>query len=295
MRWLLPGLGAALALVATGVAGSAAAQEPRLVAAEPGTLVRDGVAIDYQVAGEGPAVLLLHDGLTHARVWDPIFAALARDHRVVRFDRRGFGRSDVPREPYSPLEDIGAVLDAAGVERATLVGASWGGGLALAFALAHPGRVEALVLAGPVIPGYGYSEHFTSRGFRNASPLLDGKPGRALRNWVEDPWIVAPGNKDARKALRALLEPVFEKQTAQRPDLERLPEPNLLPHLPAIETSTLILVGEADIPDVHAHAGVLETRLPDARRVVVPEAGHLLFLERPGEFERLVRGFLGPF
>ncbi len=267
-----------------------AAQEP--VAVEPGTLVREGAAIHYQVAGRGPAILFLHDGLTHAAAWDLVFGAFARDHRVVRFDRRGFGRSDHPAAPYSPLEDMAAILDATGVERATLIGASSGGGLALAFALAHPERVEALVLVGAVVPGYGYSEHFTSRGFRNTSPLLDGKPKRALRNWVEDPWVVAPGNKDARKRLRALLEPFFEKQMAQRPDLERLPEPNLVARLPEIEVPALVLVGEADIPDVHAHAGALETWLPDARRVVVPEAGHLLFLERPAEFERVVRAFL---
>lgn len=269
------------------------AQEPPRVEVETGALARDRVTLHYEAAGEGEAILFLHDGLNHGGVWDVPFAAFARDHRVVRFDRRGHGRSDAPVAPYSPVEDIAAVLDAAGVERATLIGASWGGGLALAFALAHPERVSALVLVGAVVPGYGYSEHFTSRGFRNTAPLLDGRPKQALANWVEDPWIVAPGSKRARRRLRDLLEPWFEKHMAQRPDLVELPEPNLLPRLREVEAPTLVLVGEADIPDVHAHAGVLETGIPDARRAVVSDAGHLLFLERPEEFERTVRAFLG--
>lgn len=272
--------------------GPLAAQAPRLVEVERGSLARGAGSLYWEVAGEGPALLLLHDGLNHSGVWDAAFAAFARDHRVVRFDRRGYGRSDPPVLPHSPVEDVAAVLDAAGIERATLAGASAGGGLTLAFALEHPERVEALVLVGAVIPGYGYSEHFTARGFRNMAPLLDGEPGKSLRNWIEDPWILAPGNKEGRKRLRRLLEPWFERHVAQRPDLERLPEPDLMSRLPEIEAPTLVLVGEADIPDVHAQAGALETLLPDARRAVVPEAGHLLFFERPDAFERLVREFL---
>lgn len=274
-----------------GARGRLTAQQT-LLQVERGTVRRDGVAIHWEASGRGPALVFLHDGLTHAGVWDDLFAELAQDHRVLRYDRRGYGQSGEPQERYSPLGDLTAVMDAAGVARATLVGAAWGGGLALAFALAHPVRVEALVLVGAMIPGYGFSEHFTSRGFRNTAPLLDEKPDRALERWVEDPWILAPTNRGARKRLRALLEPYFEKQMALRPDLIELPEPNLLPHLPDVRVPALILIGESDIADMHAHAGVLDARLPDARRVVLPRAGHLVPLERPEELARQIRSFL---
>lgn len=280
-------------LLAAALAPLPAVGQPRtVVEVERHTLVRGAGSLHWEAAGEGPALLFLHDGLNHSGVWDAAFAAFARDHRVIRFDRRGYGRSEAAVLPFSPVEDAAAVLDAAAVERVTLVGASAGGGLALAFALAHPERVEALVLAGATVPGYGYSEHFTGRGFRNTAPLLDGEAEKALRNWMEDPWLIAPGNKEARRRLRRLLAPWFERHVAQRPDLERLPEPDLLGRLEEIEAPTLVLVGESDIPDVHAQAGVLEILLPDARRVVVSEAGHLLNFERPDRFERLVREFL---
>jgi pimeloyl-ACP methyl ester carboxylesterase len=99
--------------------------------------------------------VFLHPGLWDGRVWDEQFAVFSRTYRVLRFDFRGYGRSSRPDPglPYSHVSDLSAVMDAAGIERASLVGNSMGGRVAIDFALTHPERVDALVLAATNVGG----------------------------------------------------------------------------------------------------------------------------------------------
>src|SRR4051794_8082940 len=112
----------------------------------------DGLEVD--VAGSGPpALLLLHPGVTDRSFWDPLWDALAGRARVIRYDHRAFGASDDPEGPWSPAEDARAVLDAAGVDRAVVVGVSYGSTVALNLAVAHPERVAGVaVVSGPTLP-----------------------------------------------------------------------------------------------------------------------------------------------
>jgi pimeloyl-ACP methyl ester carboxylesterase len=123
---------------------------------ETGGIEVNGGRLEFDVAGNGPPVVFLHPGLWDRRTWDDQFGLFSRTYRVVRYDARGYGRSSRP-EPgrsYSHVEDLSAVLDAAGVDRAALVGCSMGGAIALDFALAEPERVSALVLAAPGLAGF---------------------------------------------------------------------------------------------------------------------------------------------
>jgi pimeloyl-ACP methyl ester carboxylesterase len=102
--------------------------------------------INYQDTGSGPAVVLLHGGAMDLRMWDDQMAALTAEHRVIRFDARGHGRSITPTEPFRQCDDVAALLARLGVERATLVGLSMGAGAATDTALEYPHLVEKLVV-----------------------------------------------------------------------------------------------------------------------------------------------------
>src|SRR5712692_459533 len=106
----------------------------------------DGTSLYYEVAGVGSPVVLVHPGQGGCVLWDRQFLPFAREHRVIRYDARGFGRSERPNAPFSPYEDLRAVLDAIGVAWAALVGLSLGGVTSIDFAIAYPERVSALVL-----------------------------------------------------------------------------------------------------------------------------------------------------
>lgn len=246
----------------------------------------------FEATGTGEAILLLHDGLVHSAGMDELFRVLAERYHVIRYDRRGYGRSDTPSERYSPIADALAVLKHLDVDRAVLLGASAGGGGAIELALAHPDRVSALVLVGAVVNGHPYSEHFQRRGQENMAPLAERDYRAAMRNWADDPYLLAPGHAEARERLWALLEPYAEKHLTNPFELVELPGRPAADRFSEIRTPTLIVVGAADIPDVHAHAGVIEAGIVGSKRRIVEDAGHLVFFERPEALGRLVMEFL---
>ena len=284
-----------LALVSLG--GGAAAQPAPAGGAADSSLVESGYVevaggrIFYEAAGRGPAIVMIHDGILHRETWNAQFAEFARSHRVIRWDRRGYGRSDPPAAPFSNLEDLHALMTALGVERATLLGCSAGGLLAICFALDHPEMVESLVLVGPIVSGFGFSEHFRTRGNRG-QPAGDAPVEEQIRYWTSvDPRLTAPESAAARQTMRSLL-------TANPQDLTgsgnhaRWPRTPAMPRLPEIKVPTLIVTGESDIPDVHAHVGVIEAGIAGSRRLVLAHSGHLPHLEVPDPFNKAVLEFL---
>jgi|GEM_PF-546484 len=254
-----------------------------------------GGSLAYEVRGDGPPLVLLHDGLLPSATWDGQVAVLAESFRVIRYDRRGFGKSTPPvgKGTWSDVDDLAAVFAALHVERAVVAGCSSGAALAVDFALAHPERVESLVLVGPVVSGLPLSEHFTRRGIVNFLPLYrEQSLEKAIDNWVFDHWLTDAGSTAAKVKLRTLLTanplPVrglADAKAPDRPAAGRLGE---------IRVPTLIVVGASDIPDVHAQSGVLEAGIHGAHRVVLPGAGHLAHFEKPDEFNRVVLEFLRP-
>ncbi len=252
--------------------------------------VDGGDAVFCEVTGHGPPLVLTHDAILHRETWDAQFESLSRSYRVVRWDRRGYGRSDEPRAPYTSDDDLARVIASLTEPPAILMGCSNGGLLSLQCALKHPGLVAALVLVGPIVSGLGFTEHFTSRGGRR--PGGDLTTAEEIEYWSStDPWFTAPPNTRARDRLRALLT-ANPNNLRPKEHLARAYETPALPRLGQIAVPTLIIAGEHDIADVHAHCGAIEAAIPAARRLVLPNSGHLPHFELPGEFNTAVLGFL---
>ncbi len=252
----------------------------------PGAFVEvPGGKLWYETCGSGPETLvLIHDGVLHSVGWDDVWPALCRSFRVVRYDRRGYGRSPEAKDAYSRLDDLQAVMDAAAVKRAVLVGASNGGGLAVEFALSHPDEVDRLILVGPALSGIPPSKYFVDRqnelGARMARLDFLGA--------IKGSWLFAPGDDaDAARLLKleiASLHDLTHKDPAT-------PPPLVAGRLSDIRVPTLIVTGEYDAADNQAQAGVAEYAIPGATRVVIRNAGHLVYMSRPGEFVDLVSRF----
>src|SRR5260370_35885011 len=103
----------------------------------------DGAKIYFESAGAGPTVVFIHAGVWARRMWDPQFDFFARKFRVVRYDLRGFGKSEMPDLPYSNRGDLGNVLLPLKIDKAVLIGCSMGGSAAIDFTLENPERVTA--------------------------------------------------------------------------------------------------------------------------------------------------------
>jgi pimeloyl-ACP methyl ester carboxylesterase len=245
----------------------------------------EGGRIWYETCGSGPkAIMLIHDGVLHSARWDDVWPILCKDFHVVRYDRRGYGRSPAATAPYSPVDDLAAVMHAASVSHTVLVGSSSGGGLAVDFTLRHPEAVDWLVLVGPAVSGLAYSQYFIDRVTRLEQLLNKGDFDSAVR----DSWCLAPGHDAARKQIVDLLR--ADPQDITHADPAR-PAPVAKPLLSTIKAPTLILVGEYDVADNQAQAGAIEALIPGSKRVVVRDTGHLMYLEHPDVFADLVERF----
>jgi pimeloyl-ACP methyl ester carboxylesterase len=240
-------------------------------------------------AGAGPAVVLIHAGVADSRMWDPQWAAWQTRFALTRLDLRGFGRSGPPLGSFSHARDVLAVLDAAGIARARLVGASFGGLVALDVAAAHPERVAALVLADPPLPRHPWSEEMRGFFMAEETALEAGDLDAATEVNVEF-WAGAAA-EPVRAAVREQQLDAFRLQVGAEADDELLTE-DLPAALATLGVPALVVTGEHDKADFQAIADRLAATLPDARRAIVASAGHLPSLEQPAAFDEFVLPFL---
>lgn len=251
-----------------------------------------------EVAGEGPAVALVHEGIGDSRQWDPQWDEWSRSFRLLRVDLRGFGRSPLPPERFSNARDLIAALDEHGFDRAALVGGSLGGRVVLEVAVARPELVSALVLVAPGLPGHEWSDKVKSSWAEEEAAYEAGDVERAvevnLRVWVDGPGRQAEDvDSELRARVAEMQRDAFEVQFAagDQPE-EELLVPDLAERLGEVAVPTLVLVGEEDVSDMHAIGQRLAGTIPGARLETIPDTAHVPNMERPREFDELVLPFL---
>ncbi len=251
----------------------------------------DGGELFYETGGNGDNIVLLHDGMVSHEIWDYQFPLLAKYYRVTRYDRRGYGKSSDPQSPYSDIEDLNKLFLKLGIEKATIFGMSSGGACAIDFTLKYPEKVNALVLVGAVVGGYGYTSHMTFRGGHLKNPALMADPAKAAEYFIwDDPYEIYSENREARQKVASIVEANLHQPSDRR--YYTPPERIAARFLSEIKVPCLVMVGEYDIPDVHAHAGVISFGIYGSRREVILNSGHLIPVEQPEEFNKSVFRFL---
>jgi pimeloyl-ACP methyl ester carboxylesterase len=254
----------------------------------------NGTRLFYEVRGAGPAVVLIHGGQLDCRIWNDQLDSFSQRYRVIRYDVRGYGGSPRPDVPYSDVEDLAALLDYLEVDKAHLVGLSLGGRIAVDLALAHPTRVGSLTLAGPGLSGYeppGGAES-ELRMWEIIKAARDQGPDQATALWLKDPFM-APAMEQAR--LVPGLRKIARENAhcwLKNPILQRPPKPAAAARLGEIEVPTLLVIGDRDVPQVRATVETLERGIRGAKKVSIPNAGHMVNMEGPDVFNRAVLGFL---
>jgi pimeloyl-ACP methyl ester carboxylesterase len=251
----------------------------------------DSGKLFYEIAGKGENMVLLHDGIVNCRIWDEQFPVLAQKYRVIRYDRRGYGKSNDPIENYSHIDDLYQVLIQLKIEKAIIFGMSSGGRLAIDFTLTYPEKVNGLVLVGAVVSGFGYTSHMTTRG-GHYNPAEMSDPEKLIKYYImDDPYEICSENIKAKEKVMTLLPYLArENKVPTKPPLKIA-----VKCLSEIKVPTLILVGEYDHPDVHAHAGVINAGIQNSIREIIPRSGHLIPIEQPGLFNESVISFLNKY
>ena len=252
----------------------------------------DGGQIYYETCGKGPqAIVLIHDGVVNSAGFDDMWPILCREFRVVRYDRRGYGKSPAAKAPYSPQEDLAAVMAAAKMDRASLVGFSFGGGLAVSYAIRHPEQIDRLVLAGAALNGFEQTRHFRDHITHIMLPMIVGNFDAVVANAAKSGWVMAPGHDAAKAQVVAILKASPQDLSHQMRDPIKA-WPSDLPRMGEIKAPTLILIGDHDIADNQAESGAAQVLIPGSRRIVIEDAGHLMQLEHPREIADLIADFV---
>lgn len=259
----------------------------------------DGLA--YEITGSGPPVLLMHEGIADRTMWDPQWERWRDRFTLIRHDHRGFGESSDPSSEYSMHGDALAVLDAAGVDRAAVIGASMGGQAALDLALKAPERVSALAVVVGTPSGWepmpDLKAQFDEVEATYERAGLEGANEVELRMWVDGPHR-EPDDVDpaVREHVARMNYAALERgEERERGGAEIEPselDPPALDRLDEVRLPVLVVTGALDQPSVIAGATRIAAGIKGAEAIEIADTAHLPNLERPDEFDAAVLPFL---
>ncbi|TQL46742.1 pimeloyl-ACP methyl ester carboxylesterase [Homoserinimonas aerilata] len=260
----------------------------------------NGASLYYETEGEAsaPALLLVHAGIANLRMWDPQVAALAASHHVIRYDSRGFGQTTSDDVEFSERADALALLDHLGVDRATIIGCSRGGRLAIDLAVDTPQRVSGLVVIGGGPSGFPDVE--LTEAEDAAIDLCDAAYER--QDWAElsrlevKLWSIGVGRDEStldpqfvRTAYE--LDAANLRSASDRPVPMQL-EPPAYDRVVDVTVPTLVVVGDHDLSEALAQYEYLLSTIPRADGCRFPDSAHLPSVEHPDEFARVLLRWL---
>ncbi len=267
---------------------------------ESGTVKVNGAELYYERAGAGRTLVMIHAGIADCRMWEHEFASLADVCQTLRYDMRGYGRSLPQAGEFNLQDDLEDLLDQLNAPAPyILMGCSMGGGLAIEFALAQPERVSALILVGSNPPGFEADAPWpedliaqSNAAFEQGN--IDAVAELDMQIWFDgvgrsrsdvNPTIRAKAFEMARQVTEHELSGTGEhkRKTAPVPAAQRLQE---------LTMPALVVIGEHDLPFLRQAADFLAEQLPNARKLIAPDAAHLPNMEQPAFFEAQLREFL---
>jgi len=247
------------------------------------TLDRDGVKIHYEVAGDGPALILTHGYSSTGEMWAGQIEPLSKHFKVITWDMRGHGRSDYPQDQaaYSEaatVEDIAGLLDAVGAGQAIIGGLSLGGYMSLAFHATYPERTRALLI---IDTGPGYKNDEAREGW-NANAIRRAE--RYEAEGLPDPAKVGAEVRLAHHRDASGLARAARGMLTQR-------NARVIESLPTIAVPAVVIVGADDTPFLAA-SDYMAAKIPGAKKAVIAGAGHSANIDQPAAFNAALLDFL---
>lgn len=246
-------------------------------------LDRDGVKIHYEVAGDGPALLLTHGYSATGEMWQGQLTTLSPHFKVITWDMRGHGASDYPQDQAAYSEeatvaDMAALLDAVGAEQAIIGGLSLGGYMSLAFHRAHPQRTRALLIidTGPGYKNDQAREGWNANAIRRAERLETDGLGDVSKASAE---VRQARHRDATGLARAARGMLTQRDA------------RVIESLPGVAVPSVVIVGAQDTPFLAA-SDYMAAKIPGAKKIVVEGAGHSVNIDKPEAFNAALMGFL---
>jgi pimeloyl-ACP methyl ester carboxylesterase len=260
---------------------------------ESGMAAVNGTRLYYEVQGEGRPIVLIHGGLVDRRMWDDQFDVFAKTNRVVRYDLRGYEKSDRPTAAFSHIQDLHQILMFLKIQKTAVIGLSLGGQIAIDFTLVYPEMVEVLIPVSSSMTGFPFKSlaEFTAQHENVAKLTQAGKQDEAVEALLKMSYFIPyVQGSDIQKRMRPMLKDNLT--TWMAPTATQWPAPTAYERLEKIAVPTLIIVGDKDTSAILDCDEYMARKIPGARKIVIPDTAHHLNMEKPAEFNRIVLEFL---
>lgn len=263
---------------------------------ETGIAPINGAHLYYEILGSGTPLVMLHAGIADLRMWDTQFEVFARHFRVLRYDRRGYGKSPMVAGNFSHRRDLHALLHHLNIPKAHFIGASYGGRTLLDFALEYPDMVLGLVTVGSS-PGGFSAPQFPPPPQSQAVDAAVESGDIALASeleiqlWVDGPYRTPEQLPAAMRQLAVEMNLIALQYEIQELGDDQ-PFTDTISRLGEIHVPTLILWGDMDRPHVPLAGEELITHIIGAKKHIMMGMAHLPNMERPQEFNHVVLDFL---
>jgi 3-oxoadipate enol-lactonase len=262
----------------------------------------NGTKLYYETTGKGEAIVLIHGSFGDRRHWDFQFKEFGKKYKVIRYDVRGYGKSALPDADklYTDCGDLNALLDFLGLKKVHVCGLSMGSVIAVDFVLSYPDKCSSLILVGPRVAGDGSTAYRTanqdsvSACISKAVMIVKNK---GVKEGTDSLWT---GNNPLSKAVKstrtreALLKMGYEYSwwrylyTNKREQVF----PMAINKLNDIRIPTLIVTAEFDLALCKNVADIMERKIPGAKLVSIKGAGHIMNMDKPKEFNKMIFKFI---
>ncbi len=257
----------------------------------------DNGKLFYEVTGEGPPLVLIHAGFLDSRMWEEQFKLFSENFKVIRYDVRGFGKSDPPRDTFTNSNDLYTLLKHLKIPKTSIIGVSNGGAIALDFTVEHPEMIDRLILVGTGVRGYENTlveEKIWDKFDEMMKPQELAVKENRLADAVEIDVNVLAAAQNPTNRKRILEIAMDNAQTHVEPPGKWLVKQGTptFRRLGEINVPTLLIVGDRDVEGMVLLSKRLEGLIPGSRLVIVEGADHVVNLSKPEQFNRLVLEFL---
>ena len=258
----------------------------------------DNAKIYYETAGKGIPLVMIHAGVAESRQWNNEFTDFAQSYQVIRYDMRGYGKSEPVDGEFSHMSDLVSLLDALEIHAPIVVmGCSMGGGLAMDFALTHPSRAKALIMVDAGPSGLEL-DVATPPKFADAEKAFEAGNLDLVAEIETQIWFDGMDRtpEQVNQAMRKLLYEMDRialshevKQLGKRLPNTQTPA---FDRLADLDIPVLVIVGAHDTPYILAAADHMTEKIKSARKVIIEDAAHLPNMDQPHEFQGIVKDFL---
>lgn len=243
-----------------------------------------GAKIYYERKGTGPAVMFLHAGIADCRMWQKEYDALGENFHVIRLDLPGFGSSDFTGGEFSYSGILQELLEFLRLDCVHIIAASFGGNIAMDFAVSYPDMCRSLVLESPALSGWEDSSDL-QKSFEIEERLLEEKNVQKVAEFNYELWILRGRDQEAvdKRIKDLVIDMQWKALTKKEPDIpcEEMEEEDNINRLARIKAPVLLLNGEKDVKDFLEISSHIHREVPSSDIVLIENAGHLANLEAP--------------